>query len=128
MIWRNNVRWRIREDNEPGKFMTVDSGDYMLAVPDFASYVRNSPELDTDRGKESADPNNNDGHLVKKVVMKLSGRVRWQSGIIFERNLDNDQRTFDFEPHYNVTLKNPMHLKSIKDAVSHSVSTPSIHC
>ena len=46
--------------------------------------------------------------------MKLSGRVRWQMGLVFERSLENGQRTFQFEPHYKVTLRNPTHVKSIQ--------------
>lgn len=123
MIWRNNVRWNIRETDDPRKFMTVDSGDYVLAVPDFSRYARQSQELGTDReinrGQDtSSSKSSNDGHLLKKVVMKLSGRVRWQAGIVFERNLDDGGRSFEFSPHYNVTLKNPLHVKSIKNQVS----------
>lgn len=114
MIWRNNVRCNIRETDDPRKFMTVDSGDFVLAVPDFSHYARQLPELGVRRGKDSSvSQGRNDGHLLKKVVMKLSGRVRWQAGIVFERNLENGGRSFEFSPHYNVTLKNPVHVKSI---------------
>ncbi|KAG9724667.1 hypothetical protein KCU73_g13371, partial [Aureobasidium melanogenum] len=40
MVWRNQVRWRIAQDDDPRKFMTVDSGDYVLAIPDYNYYAR----------------------------------------------------------------------------------------
>jgi hypothetical protein len=36
MCWRNEVRWNICRDPDPRKFMTVDSGEYILAVPDYS--------------------------------------------------------------------------------------------
>lgn len=119
MIWRNNVRWNIWQQDDPCKFMTVDSGDYVLAIPDFGHYARQS------NGKLSAQANEGSQFstqlqksTLKKVVMKLSGKVRWQAGLVFERNLDQGGRSFDFEPHYNVTLRNPAHVKNIENEVS----------
>jgi hypothetical protein len=39
--------------------------------------------------------------------MKLNGNVRWVAGLVFERNVDGGGRSFNFIPHYKVTLKNP---------------------
>lgn len=116
MVWRNNVQLNIWKEEDPQKFMTVDSGDYLLAVPDFSRYARESPLLDPTQAHAS---NAWAGPLteasLKKVVMKLSGKVQWRLGLVFERDLPGGGRSFEFEPHYKVTLKNPAHLKSIKN-------------
>jgi hypothetical protein len=56
--------------------------------------------------------------VFKKTVMKLNGNVRWGVGLVFERNLDNGQRSFNFIPHYNITLKNPKYANSFNGKVS----------
>lgn len=118
MVWRNDVRWNIWQENDPCKFMTVDSGDYVLAVPDFNHYARQSPEMVPDQAHSgSSFSSTGEGAIFKKVIMKLSGKVRWQVGLVFERNLPNGSRSFDFAPHYNVTLRNPLHVKALKDQV-----------
>ena len=120
MIWRNDVRWNIWQENDPCKFMTVDSGDYVLAIPDFGRYARQSAEFIASQGprRESSSGSVKDGVLLKKVVMKLSGSVRWLAGLVFERSVRNGQRSFDFIKHYDVTLKNPEHVKSAESQVS----------
>ena len=120
MIWRDHVLWNIWQEDDPCKFMTVDSGDYVLAVPDFSHYARQSPEMVVTQG-QGGPLSNNHGRdhtqALKKVVMKLSGKVRWQAGLVFERDLEGNQRSLVFEPHYNVVLKNPSHMKSHADVV-----------
>jgi Mitochondrial protein from FMP27/Golgi-body localisation protein domain/RNA pol II promoter Fmp27 protein domain/Domain of unknown function (DUF2405) len=107
MCWRNDVRWGIWRDAEPRKFMTVDSGDYILAIPDYSYQARGDDKSSRDGdGMSSADSYKN-GTIFKKVVMKLSGNVQWLAGIVFERNIANGKRSFEFEPHYNVILKEP---------------------
>lgn len=39
--------------------------------------------------------------------MKLSGNVRWLAGLVFERELSDGTRSFDFGKHYAVTTKTP---------------------
>lgn len=109
MVWRNDVRWNIARDPDPRKFMTVDSGDYILAVPDFNSYARHaSHESDEreDAGSSTSSSNKKDA-IFKKVVMKLSGNVRWLAGLMFERDVDGGGRSFESKPHYDVVLKHP---------------------
>ena len=118
MVWRNDVRWNIRQESDPCKFMTVDSGDYVLAVPDFNHYARESPEMVPDQAQGgSSFSSARDGMFFKKVIMKLSGKARWQVGLVFERNVKDGTRSFEFEPHYHVTLRNPAQVKSIKEQV-----------
>ncbi|KAF2462089.1 mitochondrial protein from FMP27-domain-containing protein [Lineolata rhizophorae] len=110
MCWRSNVRWGICQHEDPRKFMTVDSGEYVLAIPDFSEYARSlsDPENAEDetysrRVKRAA--------VFKKTVMKLSGNVQWMAGLVFERNTDEGGRSFDFKPHYDVILKHPKFAK-----------------
>jgi len=118
MVWRNNVRWNIWQEEDPRKFMTVDSGDYVLAVPDFNHYARKATDMVTAQAMGSSSTSNQKYEAqFKKVIMKLSGKVRWQAGLVFEREMIGDKRSFDFEPHYNVTLRNPVHVKSIRNQV-----------
>ncbi|KAJ4855296.1 mitochondrial protein from FMP27 domain-containing protein [Trichoderma breve] len=86
MCWRNDIKWNINAEDNPKKFMTVDSGEYILAIPDYSMQF-------------------------KKVVMKLSGRVQWLAGLVFERAIEDGRRSFDFKPHYEVVLKNPLFAK-----------------
>lgn len=104
--------------------MTVDSGDYILAVPDFSHYARRSSGMSVSQAQDSSiSASSSDGQVLKKVIMKLSGKVRWQTGLVFERDVQGSDRSFQFIPHYAVTLKNPQHVKSIKNDVSIDFST-----
>ncbi|KAK5136930.1 hypothetical protein LTR08_001437 [Meristemomyces frigidus] len=109
MVWRNNVRWNIGQADNPRQFMTVDSGDYILAVPDYNSYERRSHEDMTGEGDSASTTGSTSKRdaVFKKVVMKLSGNVRWLAGLMFERDLPNGKRLFDFKHHYDVVLKHP---------------------
>ncbi|KAI0200475.1 mitochondrial protein from FMP27-domain-containing protein [Astrocystis sublimbata] len=112
MCWRNNVRWNVHTEDDPKKFMTVDSGEYVLAVPDFSHFAR-----DEARGmRESNSVASGSGHkgsvAFKKVIMKLSGNVQWMAGLVFERAIVEGVRNFDFKPHYDVVLKSPQYAKS----------------
>lgn len=67
--------------------------------------------------------------MFKKVIMKLSGNVRWLAGLVFERDLTEDGRSFDFIPHYNVTLTTPEQAKNSDGKVCHMPppsSTPTL--
>ncbi|WPG99868.1 Hypothetical protein R9X50_00268800 [Acrodontium crateriforme] len=112
MVWRNDVRWNISQSDDPRQFMTVDSGDYILAIPDFNSYARRSQDTeDGDDSSTTSSVNKRDA-VFKKVIMKLSGNVRWLAGLMFERDLPDGKRTFEFKDHYNVVLKHPDFAKS----------------
>jgi hypothetical protein len=112
MCWRNDVRWNICRDQDPRKFMTVDSGEYILAIPDFSHQARGSDKHDRDDESITSSDTFKRGAAFKKVVMKLSGNVQWLAGIMFERNIGKDgKRSFDFEPHYKVILKEPQYAR-----------------
>lgn len=114
MCWRNDVRWNINAEDDPKRFMTVDSGEYILAVPDFSHQIR-----EVSRRQEGEGPllmtedTSRPGAVFKKVVMKLSGKVQWMAGLVFERAIVDGKRSFDFKPHYKVVLKNPQYAKPV---------------
>ncbi|KAL7912186.1 mitochondrial protein from FMP27 domain-containing protein [Trichoderma velutinum] len=112
MCWRNDIKWNINAEDNPKKFMTVDSGEYILAIPDYSMQVREAARLrDDDRSRLAEDPLRCGPAQFKKVVMKLSGRVQWLAGLVFERAIEDGKRSFDFKPHYEVVLKNPIFAK-----------------
>ncbi|CAK7210607.1 Protein SABRE [Sporothrix curviconia] len=109
MCWRNDVRWNIHVDDDPKQFMMVDSGEYVLAVPDYSHHAREVNRQSTDEDSVTSDNSLRSGAAFKKVVMKLSGKVQWLAGLVFERAIDDGQRNFDFAPHYSIFLKSPQH-------------------
>lgn len=118
MCWRNDVRWHINADDNPKQLMTVDSGEYILAIPDYNHQVRDAARR-REQGNNShgTEDTFKDGAIFKKVVMKLSGRVQWMAGVLFERAIEGGQRSFSFKPHYEVVLKNPMYAKPTEDGL-----------
>ncbi|KAJ2985531.1 hypothetical protein NUW58_g5477 [Xylaria curta] len=112
MCWRNNVKWNVHTEDDPKKFMTVDSGEYVLAVPDFSSYVREEARSMREDESITSDSSYKTGVAFKKVIMKLSGNVQWMAGLVFERAIVDGKRDFSFKPHYDVILKAPMYAKS----------------
>ncbi len=90
--------------------MTVKSGEYILAIPDYGSQARHSAERPKDEDSISSGSTQKNSAFFKKVIMKLSGNVQWLAGLVFERNSNGDGRSFDFKPHYDVVLKNAKYL------------------
>ena len=119
MCWRNNVRWAIHQDDDPRRFMTVDSEEYVLAIPDYSHQARETSTILGPDGESSSTSSKRHTTMFKKVVMKLSGNVQWLAGLMFERDLDQGGRSFEFSPHYNVTLKTPEHTVAPPGQVSH---------
>ncbi|KAK4189532.1 mitochondrial protein from FMP27-domain-containing protein [Podospora australis] len=109
MCWRNDVKWNIHTDDDPKRFMTVDSGEYVLAVPDYSHQVRETRRQHGEDESITSDSSYKSGAAFKKVVMKLSGKVQVMAGLVFERVIDNGERSFNFKPHYEVRLKSPQH-------------------
>ncbi|KAH1461292.1 hypothetical protein KXX13_007305 [Aspergillus fumigatus] len=108
MCWKKDVKWEIHTSDDPKEFMSVTSGEYVLAIPDYSNEARYAQEAtahDLESTSSSSDFKN--ATLFKKVVMKLSGDVRLVAGLVFERNIDGDKRSFEFKPHYDVVLRNP---------------------
>jgi hypothetical protein len=114
MCWRDNVQWAIHTTDDPRKFMTVRSGEYVLAVPDYSHQARYSAAREKEEDSMSSGNSQKNAAIFKKVIMKLSGNVQWLAGLVFERNSDGEQRSFDFKSHYNVVLRNPKYLDEQK--------------
>ncbi|KAH8801562.1 mitochondrial protein from FMP27-domain-containing protein [Xylogone sp. PMI_703] len=113
MCWRNDVRWNVCRESDPRKFMTVESGEFILAVPDFSLQARHSEHQNHDDDSTVSSGSYKRGAIFKKVVMKLSGNVQWMVGLMFERDIEGGGRSFDFEPHYKVILKEPRYAKEV---------------
>ncbi|KAK8117505.1 uncharacterized protein PG998_005786 [Apiospora kogelbergensis] len=64
---------------------------------------------DDENDSMSSNDSYKSGAAFKKVVMKLSGKVQWMAGLVFERAIEEGSRSFEFIPHYNVVLKSPQH-------------------
>lgn len=107
MCWRNDVRWNINVDEDPKRFITVDSAEYVLAIPDYTHEVREAARRQDNEDGRITEDTTKSGAIFKKVVMKLSGKVQWMAGLIFEAVIEDGRRSFEFKPHYEVILKNP---------------------
>ncbi|KAH8705257.1 mitochondrial protein from FMP27-domain-containing protein [Talaromyces proteolyticus] len=110
MCWRKDVQWYIHPSDDPKEFMTVTSGEYVLAVPDYSHEARYLFEYALDEAKLPASYSAKNAAQFKKVLMKLSGSVKWLAGLVFERDVGKE-RSFDFKPHYDVVLKNPHYIE-----------------
>lgn len=113
MCWRNDVRWSINSDDDPKRFMTVDSGEYVLAIPDFSHYAREEVRRNNENDSVASEDSLKTSAAFKKVVMKLSGRVQWMAGLVFEQAIVDGKRRFDFRPHYDVFLKAPNYVQTV---------------
>lgn len=113
MCWQNDVQLSLAEDEDPRNFMVVKSGSYVLAIPDLSHYARHEADAELAIRPETASSVSSRKQLAvfKKTVMKLNGNVRWLVGLVYERNLDSGGRSFNFIPHYDVTLRNPKYAK-----------------
>ncbi|PSN65707.1 hypothetical protein BS50DRAFT_634934 [Corynespora cassiicola Philippines] len=113
MCWQNDVRCSIAVDKDPRNFLVVNSGSYVLAIPDLSHYARQESEMETSGHTEASSSISSykQQAIFKKTIMKLNGNVRWVAGLVFERNLDEGGRSFKFIPHYDVVLKHPDHAK-----------------
>ncbi|KAI9039623.1 FMP27 family protein [Aspergillus affinis] len=111
MCWRRDVKWDIHTSDDPMEFMSVTSGEYVMAIPDYSHEARYMAEATTqDLESSSASSDLKNAAHFKKVVMKLSGDVKWVAGLVFERNVDEGKRSFEFRPHYDIVLRNPIHV------------------
>lgn len=112
MCWRNDVRLNINTEGDPKKLVTVDSGEYVLAVPDYSHQERESARRLGEGDSISSEDDYKSGAMFKKVIMKLSGNVQWMAGLVFEKAIEEGgERSFEFKPHYDVVLKAPQHAK-----------------
>ncbi|KAL7273053.1 Protein SABRE [Rhizina undulata] len=118
LCWRGDVNWQIgREPDDPKQFMTVDSEEFLMAVPDFTHHARDNFESPLSSETKSILGMNSfeNGMVFKKIIMKLAGKVRLLVGLMFEQEISHEEdwkqrkRSFEFRPHYDITLKTPQH-------------------
>lgn len=107
MCWRGNVLWDISCHEDQRRFTEVDSEEFLLAIPDFtkhaAQFTSGNATHAIDFRRDAA---------FRKVLMKLSGNVKWQVGLLFQqsiKNLDSSRGSFHFKNHFEVVLKNPQY-------------------
>jgi hypothetical protein len=117
MCWRNDVVWSIHSVDNAKRFMSVDSGEYVLAIPDYSHHFREARRQNGEGDSVASDDGYKTGAAFKKVVMKLSGKVQWLVGLKFERAMEEGHRSFDFKPHYKVLLKSPHYAKDAGDGL-----------
>ncbi|KAK0630565.1 golgi-body localization protein domain-containing protein [Bombardia bombarda] len=111
MCWRNDVKWNIHTDDDPKQFMSVESAEYVIAVPDYGHHVRDAHRREGEDDSIETETSHKSGAAFKKVVMKLSGKVQVLAGLVFERAIEKGNRDFSFKPHYEVELKSPHSVK-----------------
>lgn len=122
MCWRRDVKWNIHTSDNPTEFMSVTSGEYVLAIPDYSHEARYAFEASAqDLESISASSDLKNAAHFKKVVMKLSGDVRWGAGLVFERIVDGDKRSSEFRPHYDVVLQNPKFVDQSAEPVCYCI-------
>ncbi|KAH7140674.1 mitochondrial protein from FMP27-domain-containing protein [Dactylonectria macrodidyma] len=107
MCWRNDIKWSINAEDDPKRFIAVESSEYVLAIPDFSHEVREAARQQNELERHTPEDKFKSEATFKKVVMKLSGKVQFLLGLIFERAIEDGLRSFDFRPHYDIVLKNP---------------------
>lgn len=128
MCWRKNVHWGVHTDDDPKKFMTVTSGQFVLAIPDYNHQARNAADAMVSASDARMDASGSfsswstlrSAAIFKKVIMKLDGPgrgVQWIAGLMFERNISEGERSFISKPHYDIVLKNPKYAKACDDQV-----------
>ncbi|KAF2743452.1 hypothetical protein M011DRAFT_410560 [Sporormia fimetaria CBS 119925] len=108
MCWQDDVHLTIAVDEDPINFLTVNSGSYVLAIPDLGHHARQESDMRPEASDMASSISSyKQAVAFKKTIMKLNGNVRWNAGLVFERNLDEGGRSFEFIPHYDVVLKHP---------------------
>ncbi|EEB06521.1 eukaryotic protein [Schizosaccharomyces japonicus yFS275] len=119
--WSGNVAWDINCDKDPRNFMTVDSNEFYLSVPDFpkqASTIWNSMYDETTdmHDMETKDIVKSRDLRCRKIIAKLVGQVRWRCGFVPERacgkhcdkcNGQRKCRLWNFKPHWDIVTRIP---------------------
>jgi hypothetical protein len=129
MCWRGNVQWSMGRDHEPQKFMKVEGDEFILAIPSFNVQSEGLERPPVTGGSGTPSYAEDASARFKKVVMKLSGRLRFLIGLAFEQDLGGSddwkerKRSFDFIPHYAVTLRSPEHCVAPPGEVGRFFST-----
>lgn len=114
--WRNNVRLGINTSGRSEELITLESDDFLLAVPNYSTQERKAWSFFFENAEEPMDIEAEARKFAKRVITLTSAeKVLWKLGFTFERNkdksdmlCDNQERTSEFKPHYDVTVTNPL--------------------
>jgi hypothetical protein len=105
--------------------MTVTSGEYVLAVPDYSDQTQQNRHHQDGNNTMFTRAGERHDSAFKKVILKVSN-VEWTVGLVFERNTDGGGRSFDFAPHYKVILRNPKQMGTTQLQVRLAGMTPTV--
>lgn len=114
--WKNNVSLKINEHRDSKRLVTLDSDDFLLAVPNYSVAEKRSWSLFYDELNIPSSDVEADTKKYLKKLMQLSSdeRVQWTLGLLFERNKnestnlsDKEERVSSFVPHYDVVVTSP---------------------
>ncbi|CCG82056.1 Putative uncharacterized protein [Taphrina deformans PYCC 5710] len=122
-VFRGNVKWSIGVCHDSRKLMEVVCDEYMLAISDFSRRT-SSLEAPRTKGSEKLFKHTLYRHHLsrkeihfQKILMKLTGDVRWTAGLAFERHCEENEcgkcdgkmkcRIWNFEPHWLVKMRIP---------------------
>lgn len=126
-VFRGNVRWNIGVDTDSRKLMEVMCDEYMLAISDFSRREAGivTPHKKVEHDQQKSKTSLHHYHLSRKelsfqkILMKLTGDVRWTAGLAFERHCEDSGcsgcegnkncRIWDFAPHWHVKMRIPKH-------------------
>lgn len=116
--WDEDVLVSINKNDKPEDFLVVESRVFEIGVPVFdPQYVKSllshgiATAIDYD---------------IAKVLLRLTSvPITWKLGFVFERNKNFEknikpgsvERTREFIPHYDVTLRNPSTFKSEEEKI-----------
>ncbi|EGW35721.1 uncharacterized protein SPAPADRAFT_147282 [Spathaspora passalidarum NRRL Y-27907] len=131
--WKNNVELAIDGNIDSRKLITLSSDDFLFVIPNYGASAKEAWSLFYDDKDDLTNLVDGESKKYLKRVIKLSSksRVKWTFGMMFERNKhesnnfsDNELRTSEFKPHYEVIVTNPAnsyHPDSYKDYRSHYI-------
>ncbi|KAI5964959.1 hypothetical protein CANMA_003469 [Candida margitis] len=114
--WKNNVDLTIDGTIDPRRLVVITSDDFIFAVPNYSVKEKHTWSLYYDGRGDFAPSSDPEGKKYHKRVIRLStnDRVEWCLGMMFERNKhfsnrlsDQEERTSEFLPHYEVQITNP---------------------
>ncbi|TID16309.1 hypothetical protein CANINC_004211 [Pichia inconspicua] len=116
--WDNDVLVSVNRNDKPEDFLVVESKVFEIGVPVFnPNYLMSLSSDGTVKNIEFG---------IAKVLLRLtSAPITWKLGFVFERNKNFEknvkpgsvERTREFIPHYEVSLRNPATFQSEEEKV-----------
>ncbi|KAK6458231.1 mitochondrial protein [Scheffersomyces xylosifermentans] len=127
LSFRNNIVWKINEDNDSIRFFDITSEKVSWYIPNYlaaplvswtrdssrAVYMPDSSKFVTScfgyyLDSESSNAKDvTESFIVDKNVVNLRGGVRFRVGFLLERKNDSGERTQESIHHYDINLRNP---------------------